>query len=496
MSEERTPTDPPSSNGSGTDPATPGLPPVTPPSAGFILQLFLVPGILVAVIVAFIWVFFGWIGGGPQTPEEFLEGLKSPNQLKRHQTAERLAQILQRDDGLASSSKFALDLAQLLDERMEESRRRIKEGKGPAPRDDLADEFLPLAISRFTMPVGVSLLAEQIDWSQGAIHDRDQRLRLRNAVWSLALTGESLKRYDALPVEAKARITGDLKAAAGPGPERRARGLWAQEALEYLAYRAKPGGVLPPLAGQVLHGLRQGADARDEITRKLTVAALANWDEPGTERLLLQLAASNADLEIYGDETEEEVQQRVQRGGYDANNRARGQREVSTNAALALVRRAVPRIGTEDLKLVKDRLLEALDEAEQRRFYVSNEGAALEFLAKAIRDVGELKIAADRAAKAGADPKSINPLANDPDLSAALQALAKSDSVRVRVEAKKVLGLDPEAVADPASLSRQALLIVGVGLGVLCLLTLAVVARWRRAPTPARTNDESRMTKE
>ena len=53
------------------------LPPVEPPSAGFILQLFLIPGILVALVVGFIWVFFGWLGSGPQTPEEFLQGFRS-----------------------------------------------------------------------------------------------------------------------------------------------------------------------------------------------------------------------------------------------------------------------------------------------------------------------------------------------------------------------------------------------------------------------------------
>ena len=50
------------------------LPPVEPPSGKFILQLFLVPGLIVFSVVVFLLV-MRWLFGGPQSPDEFLSNL-------------------------------------------------------------------------------------------------------------------------------------------------------------------------------------------------------------------------------------------------------------------------------------------------------------------------------------------------------------------------------------------------------------------------------------
>jgi hypothetical protein len=42
-------------------PQEPSLPPVEPPSARLIAQLFLIPGLVVAVLVGVVWLFFGWL---------------------------------------------------------------------------------------------------------------------------------------------------------------------------------------------------------------------------------------------------------------------------------------------------------------------------------------------------------------------------------------------------------------------------------------------------
>src|SRR5712692_7384525 len=87
-----------------------GLPPVMPPSGKFIAQLFLVPFIIVACLIGFA-LFVKWFAGSALSPEGYLERLDSPNKDVRWRAAETLAQVLLRDDQLASNPRFVLDLA-------------------------------------------------------------------------------------------------------------------------------------------------------------------------------------------------------------------------------------------------------------------------------------------------------------------------------------------------------------------------------------------------
>jgi hypothetical protein len=61
---------------SATPAPAPGLPPVTPPSGRFIAQLFLVPGLIVAVAVLLLLAFRYLFGGG-HAPDYFLRQLQS-----------------------------------------------------------------------------------------------------------------------------------------------------------------------------------------------------------------------------------------------------------------------------------------------------------------------------------------------------------------------------------------------------------------------------------
>ena len=66
------------------------LPPVEPPSAAFLVQLFLVPGIIVAIIVC-VWLSFHWLahlGNDPQayvrTPAGHSQGELTNETITRH----------------------------------------------------------------------------------------------------------------------------------------------------------------------------------------------------------------------------------------------------------------------------------------------------------------------------------------------------------------------------------------------------------------------------
>ena len=59
------------------------LPPVQPPSAGFIVQLFLFPALIVMGVVA-IWWMFGLIAAGEQDWRKLLQDLQSQNLMVRN----------------------------------------------------------------------------------------------------------------------------------------------------------------------------------------------------------------------------------------------------------------------------------------------------------------------------------------------------------------------------------------------------------------------------
>lgn len=91
------------------------LPPVEPPSAGFIVQLFVVPAVIVSIIVA-VWLMFNWLAHMSQEDATgYITALKRDN-AARWQTAVNLANALQQPDHpLKKDEGFARDLGALLD---------------------------------------------------------------------------------------------------------------------------------------------------------------------------------------------------------------------------------------------------------------------------------------------------------------------------------------------------------------------------------------------
>ena len=77
-------------------PLTDDLPPVQPPSAGFIVQLFVFPALIVMAVVA-IWWMFGLIAVGEQDWRKLLQDLQSQNLHVRNRAMYGLAQVLDQD---------------------------------------------------------------------------------------------------------------------------------------------------------------------------------------------------------------------------------------------------------------------------------------------------------------------------------------------------------------------------------------------------------------
>jgi len=73
------------------------LPPVTPPSAGFIVQLFLIPALIVLAVVA-VWALFGKLADSESDWRQLTAELGSSNEHRRWRAALGLAQLLRNEE--------------------------------------------------------------------------------------------------------------------------------------------------------------------------------------------------------------------------------------------------------------------------------------------------------------------------------------------------------------------------------------------------------------
>lgn len=92
------------SNGEPSSPDTPAagerpeeLPPVSPPSSGYIIQLFLIPALIVAAIVA-VWALFGKLADSGSDWRQMVADLGSGNEHRRGRAAHGLSQMLRNEE--------------------------------------------------------------------------------------------------------------------------------------------------------------------------------------------------------------------------------------------------------------------------------------------------------------------------------------------------------------------------------------------------------------
>jgi hypothetical protein len=105
-------TDPNDGRGFATSTSPPGeLPPVEAPSAGFIVQLFVIPALVVAVVVV-VWLLFGKLAGGERDAHDYVRLLRSPRANWRN--AFELASLIRSDARLAADPELLGELTELL----------------------------------------------------------------------------------------------------------------------------------------------------------------------------------------------------------------------------------------------------------------------------------------------------------------------------------------------------------------------------------------------
>ncbi len=145
------------------------LPPVEPPSAGFIVQLFLVPGVIVGLILL-VWLLFSRIAQTGHDPSDYLRALQR-NTPARWQAAANVADALRTKDknqALKANVTFAAELAKILDAELASDRR--------AATDIQFQGFLCKALGEFNAATGLPALLKA-----AALPAEESTLQLRRA---------------------------------------------------------------------------------------------------------------------------------------------------------------------------------------------------------------------------------------------------------------------------------------------------------------------------
>jgi hypothetical protein len=155
------------------------LPPVVPPSASFILQLFVVPALIVMVVVLLGWL-VTLLATSEQDPQEIVANLRSSSQL-RWQQASDLGDMLRNDKAypeIRNNKQLAVELAKLLTE-------EVKAGKED-PDAVTMRTFLCWALRSFATTEGIDALV------LAARDDKDPSVR-GEAIKALAVLFDDLR---------------------------------------------------------------------------------------------------------------------------------------------------------------------------------------------------------------------------------------------------------------------------------------------------------------
>jgi HEAT repeat protein len=163
------------------------LPPVEPPSAGFILQLFVVPGMIVLIIVM-VWLMFNWLARPEADPESYVRALGRDNEA-RWQAANNLANALtsERSKGqqtLATDAGLVRRLSRILEGEIDAG---SMEDKSITFRT-----YLCRAVGEFSVPDGLPVLLKAANTSR---NENEVWVRLA-ALEAIALLVENVRAVD------------------------------------------------------------------------------------------------------------------------------------------------------------------------------------------------------------------------------------------------------------------------------------------------------------
>lgn len=175
------------------------LPPVEPPSAGFILQLFIIPSIIVAII-AVVWLLFSWLAHMGNSPEKMVQNLERGGD-HSWQEAYNLAEELRKpgNQQLRRNTRVAQQLADLLQRHLAES---YPQGTNHMDRMQRKGAiqlriFLSRVLGEFEVPEVVDVLVQAANQEEYIALDEDDFGDLqvrRSAIEAIAVLAHHVDR--------------------------------------------------------------------------------------------------------------------------------------------------------------------------------------------------------------------------------------------------------------------------------------------------------------
>jgi hypothetical protein len=264
------------------------------------LRLFGVPALIVGGLVLVLIVAQPLIGratkfllgrawGASRTPEQFLHEIDNTNAEVRWRAANDLAQVLLRDEALASDATFALQLAKRLRKALDTSapfeKAHAEHFASLSPADEtrelakLAPErdyilLLAQCLGHFSVPAGAPVL-EEMALQESGLDSLSLSARRLQALWALANLGETVKRFDKLPAEQQDAIQAQLEMASESGDQT----VLAKNILEYLKHRREG----HPSALGMDRVVEKCADSDNPLMRKVVALVVNSWNGTATE---------------------------------------------------------------------------------------------------------------------------------------------------------------------------------------------------------------------
>ncbi len=164
------------------------LPPVEPPSAAFLIQLFVVPALIVLVIVG-VWLTFTWLVRRT-SPETMIQGLEQGPSVARWQRASELADMLRnkRFAEFKRDPKAAGDVARILNREIDQA----TSDDGMEEEEITLRYFLARALGEFEVQEGIDVLLKA---AQTQRTPSEQLVRYR-ALEAIAVRADNLGHLD------------------------------------------------------------------------------------------------------------------------------------------------------------------------------------------------------------------------------------------------------------------------------------------------------------
>jgi hypothetical protein len=165
------------------------LPPVHPPGAGFLVQLFVIPGLIVLVMVL-VWMLIKWLPQMGNDAEANVRAL-SGSGANRWQAAVNLANLLQTDSvgNLKRDPKLAAELAAKL---------KAELAAGETSEDAvLLRVYLATALGEFYVDTGLPVLIEAVTTEENSEQKPSVRVAAARAI---AVLSNNLRRETGTPI--------------------------------------------------------------------------------------------------------------------------------------------------------------------------------------------------------------------------------------------------------------------------------------------------------